>query len=75
MTTDWKQVEVSCECGLTIEFQHWSEDPAGFHLMHDPKEKDPTYIGGHILRHRDLSFRSYISYIDQMIVVKEPARA
>lgn len=73
-TKGWKYVEVSCQCGLMIEFYHWM-DPSGFHLMHDPEEGDPTYVGGHILRHRDLSFRSYLSYIDQMIVVREPARA
>ena len=80
MTTKvWQYVEVSCWCGLAIEFYHWM-DPPGFTLEHDYDSSGSGYVGGHILRHSDtegrtVPFQTYLSYIEQMIVVKEATHA
>jgi len=69
-TKGWKYVEVSCQCGLTIEFYHWM-GPPGFTLEHDDVA-DSRYWGSHILRHSDTDrhFQTYLSYIDQMVVAR-----
>lgn len=80
-TKGWKYVEVSCQCGLTIEFYHWM-DPSGFTLEHDETERaGSSYWGSHVLHHSETEegmsgpIQTYLSYIDQMVVVREPARA
>ena len=76
----WKYVEVSCQCGLTIEFYHWM-DPDGFTLEHGENKLAEGYIGWHVLHHSETEegmagpLQSYLSYIEQMIVIREPVHA
>ncbi len=69
MQPDWRPIEVSCECGLTIEFYHWL-DPSYFRLAHDPSDPDSILIGVHVLTHQDSYFTTYLSYIEGMVVQK-----
>ncbi len=77
--TDWKQVEVSCQCGLTIEFYHFPG--FSFVLEHDDAEPtDSLYWGSHMLHGSDaigneIPFHVYLSYIAPLLAIKEPVRA